>query len=290
MEQSQQDLLQWEIFVNFSNALYEDVKKPLMKPEQKLHMYPITILVLLNFLMLSTKHWKHVVTERKEQIIANLMDIFRVSDNSLPDVQNILEPIRKFMSKFPTYNHENVKIGNLWTSWMKVLYQTAKSDLSPYEYMPASSLLSIWEQTDVTSQMFVSRAHLTTIFNFYMNYEPASTLATKKPETNFESCPSTATTSMLPMSARTQTRLAVVFGSKEAGSGDGIDERDIDDEFSSLTSRFQTGKTSLDILLQKDTQSKTLKAEVRMEDFVYDLKIYKCVVIFYNNKKFYSLI
>jgi len=77
------------------------------------------------------------------------------------------------------------------------------------------------------------------------------------------------------MCALIQTQLVAVRGSREVALAEQRGELDLDEEFMSLTSRFASGKTSLDITLQTDTQSKTLKAEVQMEELIYDLKIYK---------------
>ncbi|XP_050420226.1 uncharacterized protein LOC126833114 isoform X9 [Adelges cooleyi] len=92
---------------------------------------------------------------------------------------------------------------------------------------------------------------------------------------NSDSSQNTATTSTSSTRVLTQTQLVAVPGSVAAASGEHVEEFDIDDEFSSLNSKLTTGKISLDISLQKDTQSKTAKAHVLMEDYVYELKMYK---------------
>ncbi|XP_050443866.1 uncharacterized protein LOC126847600 [Adelges cooleyi] len=92
---------------------------------------------------------------------------------------------------------------------------------------------------------------------------------------NSDSSRNTATTSTSSTRAHIQTQLVAVPGSVVAPSGGHGEDFDIDDEFSSLTSKLTTGRISLDISLQKDTQSKTAKAHVLMEDYVYELKMYK---------------
>jgi len=77
-----------------------------------------------------------------------------------------------------------------------------------------------------------------------------------------------------------QTVLVAAPGSVEAESGVTDELPDIDEEFSLLTSQLTSRKTSIDISLQMATQSKTLKAEVQMQDYVYDLKIYKYVFFY----------
>lgn len=73
----------------------------------------------------------------------------------------------------------------------------------------------------------------------------------------FESFQCTKRMSISHMSAPIQMHLVAVYGSKEVPYGNDADE--FDEEFSSITSRFQSGKASLDISLQTDKQSKTLK-------------------------------
>lgn len=49
----------------------------------------------------------------------------------------------------------------------------------------------------------------------------------------------------------------------------------INDEFTALTTAIPTGNTSVDISLQMDTSTRKLSAEVEMEEYIYDLKIYR---------------
>jgi len=69
--------------------------------------------------------------------------------------------------------------------------------------------------------------------------------------------------------------LVAVPGSVEVQSGETAGYPNIEEEFLQLTSQLQSGKQSLDISLQMATQSKILKAEVQMEEFIYDLKLYR---------------
>lgn len=80
--------------------------------------------------------------------------------------------------------------------------------------------------------------------------------------------------------AATQTRLAVVRGCKPVRDFSDSEDDDLDAEFSAMSSRFRTEKTSLDILLQMGGKNVILKAEFQMEDIVFDLKVYEYVFIF----------
>lgn len=76
--------------------------------------------------------------------------------------------------------------------------------------------------------------------------------------------------------ALTQTRLAVVRGSRAVSSAANTNRTtSINDEFTALTSAIPTGNTSVDITLQMDTSTRKLSAEVEMEEYIYDLKIYR---------------
>ena len=181
------------------------------------------------------------------------------------------------MKKFPTFNQELKPTGNLLLAWT-CIQQTIKSmGIMPYEYLPVSCMLDIWENMVDTSRTFVSRQHLRILHNYFKNFDPTCLVhnASQTVLDNGDLYPDTATTSTSYTSAPIQTQLVAVRGSTAVQRGDDVEERDLDDEFTCLTSRFTTGKTSLDISLQKDTQSKILKAEVKMEDYVYELKIYK---------------
>ncbi|KAL5238916.1 hypothetical protein ACI65C_006326 [Semiaphis heraclei] len=93
--------------------------------------------------------------------------------------------------------------------------------------------------------------------------------------TSLDLCPSTTPTYTLSTPAPIQTVLVAVPGSVEVPSGETEGCPNIEDEFSQLTSQLLSGKQSLDISLQMATQSKILKAEVQMEEYVYDLKLYR---------------
>lgn len=57
--------------------------------------------------------------------------------------------------------------------------------------------------------------------------------------------------------------------------GDIGEDVDFDDEISSLTSMLSTGAGSLDIMLQTAESQYSLQAEKKMEDYIYELKIYR---------------
>lgn len=268
-QNSAQDLFDWDIFSTFLNALYEDRAYPK-------NYYPVTVLIILHFLMVHGPKWKDLDLETKQIIVAGLLDI---NMGTLPQQMNspIMVKTHLTMKKFPAFSQELKPTDNLLVAWT-CIQQTIKSlGIMPYEYLPVSSMLDIWENMVDTSRTFVSRQHLRILHNYFKNFDPTCLVHNESQCVidNGDSFLDTATTSTSYTSAPIQTQLVAVRGSTEVRRGDDVDERDLDDEFTCLTSRFTTGKTSLDISLQKDTQSKILKAEVKMEDYVYELKIYK---------------
>ncbi|XP_050443878.1 uncharacterized protein LOC126847616 [Adelges cooleyi] len=166
--------------------------------------------------------------------------------------------------------------GNLFDTYLILAAQIYwKTTTDCLENTPLSSVTDIWAAISHTSRTYVSLRDARNLLAFMLSLQWDSDVANKVPVTNSASCRNTGTTCTSSTPVLTQTQLVAVPGSVVAPSGGQDDEIDIDDEFSSLTSKLSTGKISLDISLQKDTQSKTAKAHVMMEDFVYELKIYK---------------
>lgn len=260
-QNSSEDLLDWNVFSTFIEALYEG------RPHPKNH-FPVPVLIILHFMMIHNPKWENIDVETKHTVISGLLDIKH-------KMSTLMAKTNMTMKKFPTFNQSLKPAEDLLAAWNGMKCTIDLLGMTPYEYMPVSCMFDIWENTVDTSRTFVSRQHLKILHNYFKNLDPTLIPLVNENQVNGDSYLDMATTSTSYTSAPIQTQLVAVRGSTEVRRGDDVSEQDLDDEFMSLTSRFSTGKTSLDISLQKDTQSKILKAEVKMEEYVYELKIYK---------------
>lgn len=164
----------------------------------------------------------------------------------------------------------------VYEAWREALTEiSAEEGATPFEYMPARCITDTWIRLTSTSQRYVLRSTLQSIHDFCVSSRPDWPDATPKLAIASESLAPMATTSMSSTPARTQMLLVAARGSREAQSGTDGGDVDIDEEFTSILSRFRTGRASLDITLQKANQTNTLKAEVSMDELVYELKIYR---------------
>lgn len=164
------------------------------------------------------------------------------------------------------------KIWDTFQTLLRTLYDNTETE---FYNLRVKHLLDLWAATKDIAQSSVSCREAKLLLGSLMNYEKIC-LNDEAPMTiNSESSRFTETTSTSCTPAHTQMVLVAAPGSKAVQRKEEVNSLDLDEEFTCLTSRFQTGKASLDISLQLDTQSKTLKAEVEMQDYVYDLKIYR---------------
>lgn len=278
--QKKKNLLDFTIFWEFMCLLMAD-------SNTNENLMPIPVIIILQFLMIQTPLWEKVESFSRQTILSSLFDsdAVQLTDEETEIVHNFKAKNFKILQRFrttnPTCPRTNHTLGQSMDHMMEVI-QTL--DMTPFEYAPLVYITRIWEALDDTYRTYVSRAHPRILHTFYTKYEP-SCLGKSLSSNPRESSLFTATTSTSPMCAPIQTRLVAAAGSMEVKSGGQQKEFDIDDVFTSLSSRFTTGKTSLDISLQVDTQNKTLKSEVLMDEIVYDLKIYKSV-----NMKFKHII
>lgn len=259
------DLTDFQNFSEFLEVLLmDDVQKNVM---------PV-ISVILMFAIMTVKKCPARNFSIAETL-GNLLD-FQQWKNPEP----IMTVLQKEMTRIPVLKLDQDSSGpmanlTLYDSVMILLTKLYWQVETKLETMHLNCITDTWEALPLTCRTYASRRDMQSLFNFMMNYNWAFETVTKERETNFDSYRNTATTSTSSTRALTQTHLAVVHGSKEVQSGGSGDAFDLDDEFLSLDSRFSTGKTSLDISLQTDTLQKQYKAEVQMEEFVYELKIYK---------------
>lgn len=160
---------------------------------------------------------------------------------------------------------------SIWDNIQHILQKLyIDTDLEFYD-LRVRHLLGLWDQLKGIAPIYVSRKEMKILFTALKNYAKIS-VKDLPAMVDFASSPltATATTSTSSTPAQIQTVLVAVPRSREVHPSEGSESLDLNEEFTCLTSRFQTGKTSLDISLQLDTQSKTLKAEVEMMDYVYD--------------------
>lgn len=264
-EKTQKNLLEWVQFQNFSEALFEEQGAPTGH-------YPNTVLLFLCFFAV---HYRmpsdELFNEEREQMIDQLFTVLPPRSETKTWNTKILDMAKRIMTR-----RENLSAGPNLAECAQVMMQTLKElESGPLLFMPLACLPNIWENMDASYQTFVSLAHLKTLFAYFKSLKLSTPNAIPQSAAGGNWSANMATTSTSSMSAPIQTQLVAVRGSREAASGDVPENFDLDDEFMSLTSRFGSGKTSLDITLQTATQSKTLKAEVLMDDLVYELKIYK---------------
>lgn len=131
-------------------------------------------------------------------------------------------------------------------------------------------LRSIDADRDDTSVMYLCPMDVKMLFTSLMSCDISSAGQNLQ---DLSQC--TATTSTSPTPVHTQTRLAVVHGSVAVKDSEELSVDTVDDVFSLMGSNVQIGSASLDIIAQTDTRSTAYKAEVKMKDIVFDIKIYK---------------
>lgn len=291
------DLLQWTIFLEFANVLF---------PDSPTGMFPITTILLLHFLALATDHWAAVDREIAEYFLMRTLTTYETDNDwnsgtsKCVDMSNVVHKISAYLRKFPCFQFnghqpvtgQTMTVDAQWNVVVSVLNKMPNA--RPYENMPASYIGDIWTRLGSTCRTHVSRTTLMTLHVFFTSSKVALNDRTPRLRTDLESSRYTASTSTSHMRAHSPTDRVDVRGSTEARYGGKQKYIDIDDEFISLTSKFKTGKTSLDILLQRDTQPNTLKAEVMMEENIYELKIYRYdiyayIIVLVVNKLFPNL-
>ncbi|ACI01074.1 putative non-structural protein [Dysaphis plantaginea densovirus] len=254
LKSSKQDIRNFEVFMSFSEALFQH-----NNPDY-VGCLPLIALVIH---MCHLPQWK--LTKSVENFVASMLNPKRW--------RPIVQLNHWQLQAASIMCSENLETGeNVWLEWMKLqplIYPTMTPDIENWR---VKHLLDIWEALPDTSRTFVSRRTARNLFNslsMFDNY-PDYLLKSK-----CDLCPATIPTSTSYTPALTQTVLVAVPGSVEVQSGEAGGLPDIEDEFSQLTSQLLSGKQSIDISLQMAMQSKILKAEVQMQDYVYDLKVYR---------------
>ncbi|XP_050443882.1 uncharacterized protein LOC126847619 [Adelges cooleyi] len=258
------DLADFTHFSGFMEVLLtEDV------PIESLMLMPTVAVVIMMAIFVNKNPMPNI---SKAEILATLLNFQLWKCPTL----NVMQDLKTKLYSIPVCRIPNTDdSSNLFDTYMIILGQIYWKTTDCLENTPLSCISDIWEAVPPTSRTYVSLRDAKSLLNFMLNSRWDSSSAIRQPESSSELYRNTATTSTSCTPALTQTQLVAVPGSVIAPSGGHGDELDIDDEFSSLTSKLSTGRISLDISLQKDTQSKTAKAHVIMEDYVYELKMYK---------------
>lgn len=163
-----------------------------------------------------------------------------------------------------------------WTIYLEVIKALYENILIPLSDVQLQHICSLKKVLPDINTMWLCLRELLTWKTSLMNSLQELEQSVIK-TTNSVLFPVTATTSTSSTRAPTQTRLAVVRGCRPVRDTSDSEDDDLDAEFSAMSSRFRTGKTSLDILLQMGGKNVISKAEVQMEDVVFDLKVYEYV-------------
>lgn len=288
LSRSKRDIVEWKVFSDFADQMFPHEYETMDRQTSNQRMYyPTKTLLLLHFLPLvriSTNTPFTVLCEYLEEMLqADRYNSDHMSVSSRWTTAR--KELSAMMNRLPVFQY--IATSNTWTVckersltelWIIGLqYLQTVPEAIPLESMPASSAIDMWTLTESTYRRYVSRTALMGLHEYFTSSRWDWLDRTHPQRIDGECSASTATTSMSCTPARTQTVLAVVRGSREAQGGDVGDGRDIDEEFTSLTSRFRTGRPSLDISLSRDTQPNTLVASVLMEEWIYDLRLYRLV-------------
>lgn len=165
----------------------------------------------------------------------------------------------------------------LWSAWAEFMSTFRQMDIAIPSEWGVGFVSDITFQEVDTSRMSlcpriipVLRKSLKNLKHYLQCPEPTRTMV-------FGSSRTTRTTSILPMRATSPLDRAVVHGSSILPLGEDGEDLDFDEEISSLTSLLSIEAGSLDITLQTAESQYSLQAEKKMEDCVFDLKIYRYV-------------
>lgn len=174
-------------------------------------------------------------------------------------------------------------ITSLWTAWTKFLVTIRNiKKTSPYKW-PLAFIIDIEFQPDDILQMSLFHQYTLILMKslrnlrFSPNYQPQSIIM------NFESFQNNMTTTACTLPIRTHFPIDSVNYDLSTTLDKNKDNITFQEEFSSSTSQLATGSKSINITLQTAKFPYTLQAEKQMEDYIFDIKIYKYLTFLLKN-------
>lgn len=167
-------------------------------------------------------------------------------------------------------------VTSLWTAWTDfIAVFRALDDVKTPNDWDVNCIADIDFQEPDTLRMSLSLPFLSVLRRSLKSLLHSLQCPEQKKPMVFGLSRPTTTTSTSRTRALFPTEAVDVLGSSTLPSGDDSEDLDFEDEISSLTSRLSTGAGCLDITLQTAESQYSLQAEKKMEDFVYELKIYR---------------
>lgn len=211
----------------------------------------------------------------KEPWFKILMD-YRTLEKLLQlDVQCLLE-LRNSWSEIEmaeTFAQPTGIQTSLWSTWLNYIREIYRLTSLPFDKWQIGYVKNLPVTTIDTSVTSLCLRDLSLVHESLQNLNNSG--KTPVDLINLKSSQSIPTTSTSATLAPTQTKLVVVPGLKQVKHGGNGEDRDLGAALSRLTSRLNNGTPSLDITIQMASNPYTSKAEMVMEDLVYDLKIYR---------------
>lgn len=217
---------------------------------------PITSTIILLFIVLRD--------EAKIDIMFNVPNLKTPNSKSFSDLKAVWETIDMADS-----------LTSVWTSWTEFVGAAKKQLTDNVGDWLVSSVTDIRFGSDDISRMSLCRRDMSMLIRSLRKLRVSPNCPSSAITMDFGSSRNTTTTFMSPTHAPTVTDRVDAVGSLTAQLGEDGDDLDFDEELSSLASRLATGTGSLDITLQTAESPFTLSAEKRMEEFVYEVKIYR---------------
>lgn len=256
--------------VNFCQFLVTFLELNVSNEEVQGVEWPLEILLIWVAVHLSTKQVHSMRYLLQIRTLQALEKTQMNLDNTTAQILNILN-----MCVLDAENEEDDMPYTALRGWYKhIATPLAKLKKTNYMSLQMNSLSSLLDDPDRHTEVpLVDFLMLDTLGRQLRNLDstPLSTPVQISDWLRYMGTTCTSSTC-----APTQTRLAVVRGSRAVSSvGNTSRPVSINDEFTALTSAIPTGNSSVDISLQMDTSTRKLSAEVEMQEFIYDLKVYR---------------
>lgn len=177
-------------------------------------------------------------------------------------------------------------VTSLWMAWTEFIVAIRKIQSTPPAEWRVDFMTDIVFSTDDTSRMSLPRHTMSVLVKSLRKLRHSPVCPRPSTIMDFVSSHAMTTTCTSPTHAPIQTEVVDVRGSSTVSLGGDGEDLDFDEELASLASRLATGSGSLDITLQTAESPFMLSAEKRMEQYVYELKIYRYVsVVHYSPKR-----
>lgn len=164
-------------------------------------------------------------------------------------------------------------LNSLWAVWPTYVKKIIRTTTLPYEKWHTTFILNLEEPDIDISPTSLYRRDMLILRQSLVDLATTPNFIAQIRNSFLSQ--NTTTTSMSATPVHTQMQLAAVPGLRPAKHGGSGDERSIVDAYSRMTSRLTAGQGSFVISCNLAESPFTTKADVMMEDYVFDLKVYK---------------